>query len=103
MSTPEYQPDARKPDRRPFQYSLAELFVLTCIVSGGASLLKCFPKAWPLVLNVGIWIAAIYTVHRFSPLSSDRKVVAVGTALTGGPPHRSVLEALPHTALTLGC
>jgi hypothetical protein len=28
--------------------------------------------------------------------------VAVGTALTGGPPHRSVREALPHTALTSG-
>ena len=28
--------------------------------------------------------------------------VAVGTALSGGPPHRSVLAALPHTALTSG-
>ena len=28
--------------------------------------------------------------------------VAVGTALAGGPPHRSVLEELPHTALTSG-
>src|SRR5438128_9934656 len=28
--------------------------------------------------------------------------VAVGTALTGGPPHRSVREGLPHTALTSG-
>ena len=28
--------------------------------------------------------------------------VAVGTALAGGPPHRSVREALPHTALTSG-
>ena len=28
--------------------------------------------------------------------------VAVGTALASGPPHRSVREGLPHTALTLG-
>src|ERR1700676_4211568 len=28
--------------------------------------------------------------------------VAVGTALTGGPPHGSVREELPHTALALG-
>jgi len=28
--------------------------------------------------------------------------VAVGTALAGGPPHRSVREALPHTAITSG-
>ena len=29
-------------------------------------------------------------------------LVAVGTALAGGPPHGSVLEELPHTALTSG-
>ena len=29
-------------------------------------------------------------------------VVAVGTALAGGPPHRSVRAELPHTALTSG-
>jgi hypothetical protein len=81
MSTPETRPDAPKPDRRPFQYSLAELFVSTFIVSGGASLLKCFPKAWPLVLNVSIWIAAIYIVYRFSPLSSDRKIATILLAL----------------------
>ena len=28
--------------------------------------------------------------------------VAVGTALTSGPPHRSVREGLPHTAPTSG-
>jgi hypothetical protein len=28
--------------------------------------------------------------------------VAVGTALSGRPPHRSVLEGLLHTALTSG-
>jgi hypothetical protein len=28
--------------------------------------------------------------------------VAVGTALAGGPPHRSVRAALPHTAPTSG-
>src|SRR6266496_4319958 len=28
--------------------------------------------------------------------------VAVGTALASGPPHRSVREGLPHTALTSG-
>src|SRR5262249_6020144 len=33
-----------------------------------------------------------------SPLFS----VAVGTALASGPPHRSVREELPHTALTSG-
>jgi hypothetical protein len=30
------------------------------------------------------------------------KSVAVGMALSGHPPHRSVREELPHTALTLG-
>ena len=30
------------------------------------------------------------------------KTVAVGTALSGGPPHRSVREELPHTAPTSG-
>src|SRR5262244_4465921 len=29
-------------------------------------------------------------------------LVAVGTALASGPPHRSVREGLPHTALTSG-
>src|SRR5215475_13410305 len=29
-------------------------------------------------------------------------LVAVGTALASGPPHRSVREELPHTALTSG-
>src|ERR1700747_2976323 len=29
-------------------------------------------------------------------------LVAVGTALTSGPPHGSVREGLPHTALTSG-
>ena len=29
------------------------------------------------------------------------KVIAVGTAVASGPPHRSVLEELPHTAPTL--
>jgi hypothetical protein len=28
--------------------------------------------------------------------------IAVGTAVTGGPPHRSVREGLPHTAPPLG-
>jgi len=28
-------------------------------------------------------------------------LIAVGTALSGGPPHRSVLEELPHTAPAL--
>ena len=27
--------------------------------------------------------------------------IAVGTAVSGGPPHRSVREELPHTALAL--
>jgi len=31
-----------------------------------------------------------------------QEVVAVGTALSGRPPHRSVREELPHTAPTLG-
>lgn len=33
---------------------------------------------------------------------ADQRLIAVGTALTGAPPHRSVREVLPHTALTLG-
>src|SRR5438445_10795015 len=36
------------------------------------------------------------------PLVTRPFSVAVGTALTGGPPHRSVREGLPHTALTSG-
>ena len=35
-------------------------------------------------------------------LGTSVKIVAVGTALTGGPPHRSVQEELPHTALSSG-
>ena len=35
------------------------------------------------------------------PLFTAYRVIAVGTALTGRPPHRSVREALPHTAPTL--
>jgi len=30
-----------------------------------------------------------------------KKTIAVGTAVAGGPPHRSVHEALPHTAPAL--
>jgi hypothetical protein len=29
------------------------------------------------------------------------RIIAVGTAVTGGPPRRSVREELPHTALAL--
>jgi len=29
-------------------------------------------------------------------------MIAVGASVAGRPPHRSVREALPHTALTLG-
>jgi hypothetical protein len=36
------------------------------------------------------------------PLSPLSNWVAVGTALAGGPPHGSVREELPHTALTSG-
>ena len=32
----------------------------------------------------------------------EHSLVAVGTALASGPPHGSVREALPHTALTSG-
>ncbi len=35
------------------------------------------------------------------PLSGQSTVIAVGTALAGGPPHRSVRAELPHTAPTL--
>src|SRR4029453_4660716 len=40
--------------------------------------------------------------HRggFSTSTSCASLVAVGIALTSGPPHRSVREGLPHTALT---
>src|SRR4029453_6983805 len=38
----------------------------------------------------------------FSTSTSCASLVAVGTALTSGPPHRSVRERLPHTALTSG-
>src|SRR5262249_18782919 len=37
-----------------------------------------------------------------TPRANLRSAVAVGTALAGGPPHRSVRAALPHTALTSG-
>jgi hypothetical protein len=38
---------------------------------------------------------------QFNPAKRD-KLVAVGTALASSPPHRSVCEGLPHTALTSG-
>ncbi len=31
----------------------------------------------------------------------SKRLIAVGTAVAGGPPHRSVREYLPHTAPTL--
>ncbi len=49
--------------------------------------------------------SAVLFCHRSSPNAHARCVnngVAVGTALAGGPPHGSVREELPHTALTLG-
>jgi hypothetical protein len=41
-------------------------------------------------------------VVRPAPRLPSELSVAVGTALAGGPPHRSVREALFHTALTSG-
>jgi hypothetical protein len=38
---------------------------------------------------------------QFTDGSSGVFIIAVGTAVAGGPPHGSVREALPHTALTL--
>src|SRR5262245_27005103 len=37
-----------------------------------------------------------------APVVSSLKLVAVGTALASGPPHGSVREEFPHTALTSG-
>src|SRR5262245_42243301 len=42
----------------------------------------------------------IFLFMRYS--SPAALLVAVGTALASGPPHRSVREGLPHTALTSG-
>ena len=81
MTKPETQPAEPKPGRRPFQFSLAELFAYTTLIATGLSLLRYFPKAWPLVLNLGIWITAICIFHRFSPLSSNRTVAAILLAL----------------------
>src|SRR5215813_9896865 len=39
---------------------------------------------------------------RHSTLNTRPSSVAVGTALASGPPHGSVREGLPHTALTSG-
>ena len=39
--------------------------------------------------------------HEADRENQKTTVIAVGTALTGGPPHRSVRAALLHTALTL--
>ena len=44
----------------------------------------------------------IPSTRQLSLLYATLKSVAVGTALTSGPPHRSVREELPHTALTSG-
>src|SRR4249919_3735865 len=33
----------------------------------------------------------------------EKKIVTVGTALAGGPPHRSQRAELPHWAPTFGC
>ncbi len=46
----------------------------------------------------GMWNAATGK-YKGSGLNSKR--IAVGTAVTSGPPHRSVHEELPHTAPTL--
>src|SRR6266542_2255931 len=46
-----------------------------------------------------------FLVRLFHPLlhaGLSRRIVAVGTALASGPPHGSVREGLPHTALTSG-
>src|SRR5881397_217746 len=46
-----------------------------------------------------------FLVRLFHPLlhaGLSRRIVAVGTALASGPPHKSVREELPHTALTSG-
>jgi hypothetical protein len=45
---------------------------------------------------------AFNDAYRLAGKKSREKAVAVGTALAGGPPHGSVLEELPHTALSSG-
>ena len=57
----------------------------------------------PFVGQSGPLFGICWAVARFPArvvlISSQN--IAVGTAVTGGPPHRSVREALPHTAPAL--
>jgi putative transposase len=41
--------------------------------------------------------------HLCSDPNNEKMTIAVGTAIAGRPPHRSVRAELPHTALPLGC
>ena len=61
MSTPETQPTASKPDRRRFQYTIAELLVLTTIVAIGLSLLRWLAIEFgieivPFVISASIYV-----------------------------------------------
>jgi hypothetical protein len=66
MTPPEIQPDASKPKRRWFQFSLAELMALTTIVAVSFSLLKWSPRLWPLVLYFCFILLTTYIDHRSS-------------------------------------
>jgi hypothetical protein len=55
-----------------------------------------------LVKWSGLTVHVRSYLHRMvSPPGKIDEINAVGTAITGGPPHRSVREVLPHTALAL--
>ena len=40
----------------------------------------------------------VYSCQRCNSAKSSNKIIAVGTVVADRPPHRSVREALPHTA-----
>src|SRR5262249_43955696 len=80
---------SRKPMRGPF---------VCCCASTEPHSAKSMVKRVRTVIFLFIFFAALSFDTPHSPLFS----VAVGTALTSGPPHGSVREGLPHTALTSG-
>ena len=66
-------------------------------------------KARPGVVAVPQTFGSVLNVHPHAHCLASRGLwdengqwlIAVGTAVAGGPPHRSVRECLPHTAPTL--
>ncbi len=57
--------------------------------------------AFALAIIVGTAAEAVET-HQAVVYATTSERIAVGTSITGRPPHRSVRAGFPHTAPTLG-